>query len=525
MAGFGCPPRQFQTGYVLGQLAKAGVRIFTYLTGQEAQLGDATGKFMLAVGTFADEMEREKARQRTRDGLAKKARDGYVVGGRLFGYDNIRADGRTTRRINTDEAAVVQRIYTMVSEGTGLRAIAHALNADHVTAPRPSKSGPRGWSSGTIRAIVERTVYKGVVTWNKTAKQTPTGVKRSGLRKPSADWIVVPAPDLRIVSDEIWQAAADRLAATRSTYLRTIEAVECRDGKTRRGLLLGRPRFGNDAKYLLIGLAECAVCGGGLQVRGLFNGGTKVLYYECTTRRQRGLSVCSNRLQVRMDHADRAVLSLVETQVFGAGVVRRVMQHLAARLASTGTKATTERAGLEAAAKKLERQQQHLVTAIADGDSSRSVRAKLAEVEQQQTAVADRLRRLSALVSLQGRDLAQLEAAAWAAVTRDWAGLLARHPLQARTIVKKFVQGRFRFEPQGHAYKITATASTALIVGAVVPALLPPSRGHEPGRWWPQGDSNPCLSCVALSPTLAATYAWWAHAKSAESQTCCRLRP
>ena len=186
-----------------------------------------------------------------------------------------------------------------------------------------------------------------------------------------------------------------------------------------------------------------------------------------------------------MDAADRAVLSLVETQVFGAGVVRRVMQHLAARLASTGTKATTERAGLEAGAKKLERQQEHLVAAIADGDASRAVRAKLAEVEQQRTEVADRLRRLSALVNLQGRDLAQLEAAACAAVTRDWAGLLARHPLQARTIVKKFVQGRFRFEPKGQSYKITATASTALIVGAVVPALLPPSRGPEPGRWWP----------------------------------------
>jgi len=103
----------------------------------------------------------------------------------------------------------------------------------------------------------------------------------------------------------------------------------------------------------------------------------------------------------------------------------------------------------------------HLVAAITDGDTSQSVRAKLAEVEQQQTEVADRLRRLSSLVKLQGRDLAQLEAAAQAAVARDWAGLLARHPLQARAIVKKFVQGRFRFEPAGRFYSVTATASSA----------------------------------------------------------------
>jgi hypothetical protein len=148
-------------------------------------------------------------------------------------------------------------------------------------------------------------------------------------------------------------------------------------------------------------------------------------------------------------------LSLVEEQVFGAAVVRRVMQHLAARLASTGSTATTDRAGLEAAANKLERQQQHLVAAIADGDTSRSLRAKLAEVEQQQTAIADRLQRLSAFASLEGRDLAQLETAAWAVVMRDWKGLLVRPPLQARTIVKKFVQGRFRFEPQRQAHRIT----------------------------------------------------------------------
>ncbi len=42
-------------------------------------------------------------------------------------------------------------------------------------------------------------------------------------------------------------------------------------------------------------------------------------------------------------------------------------------------------------------------------------------------------------------------------------------------------------------------------VGAVVPALLPPSRGPEPGRWWPQRDSNPCLVAVAFSPKGSVT--------------------
>ena len=39
--------------------------------------------------TFADEMEREKPRARTRDAMTRKARAGYVTGGRKFGYVNV----------------------------------------------------------------------------------------------------------------------------------------------------------------------------------------------------------------------------------------------------------------------------------------------------------------------------------------------------------------------------------------------------------------------------------------------------
>jgi site-specific DNA recombinase len=166
---------QFQTGFVLGQLAKAEVRVFTYLTGHEASLTDATGKFMLAVGTFADEMEREKARQRTRDALVRKARQGFAVGGKIFGYDNVRHDRHSTRMINCDEAAVVERIFTMIAAGTGVRSVAHRLNADRVIAPRPSKSGPRGWCPSTIRAILGRSIYRGTIEWGRTSNRTPTG--------------------------------------------------------------------------------------------------------------------------------------------------------------------------------------------------------------------------------------------------------------------------------------------------------------------------------------------------------------
>ncbi len=41
---------------------------------------------MLSPTTFSDELEREKARQRTYDAMSRKARAGHVTGGRVFGY-------------------------------------------------------------------------------------------------------------------------------------------------------------------------------------------------------------------------------------------------------------------------------------------------------------------------------------------------------------------------------------------------------------------------------------------------------
>jgi DNA invertase Pin-like site-specific DNA recombinase len=52
---------------------------------------------MLSVGTFADEMEREKARQRTSDAMVKKARQGFVTGGKIYGYRSQTKFPRGTR--------------------------------------------------------------------------------------------------------------------------------------------------------------------------------------------------------------------------------------------------------------------------------------------------------------------------------------------------------------------------------------------------------------------------------------------
>ena len=96
-----------ETAYALKQLVQAGVRVFFYLEDRERTLDSPTDKIMLSLTAFADELEREKARQRTYDAMQRKANAGHVTGGRVFGYDNVdvlarreavaRRSGRSTR--------------------------------------------------------------------------------------------------------------------------------------------------------------------------------------------------------------------------------------------------------------------------------------------------------------------------------------------------------------------------------------------------------------------------------------------
>src|SRR6059036_117292 len=79
---------QIETAYALKQLVTAGVRVFFYLENRERTLDSPTEKVMFSLSSFADEMERERGRQRTTDAMVRIARAGHVTGGKVYGYDN-----------------------------------------------------------------------------------------------------------------------------------------------------------------------------------------------------------------------------------------------------------------------------------------------------------------------------------------------------------------------------------------------------------------------------------------------------
>ncbi len=182
-----------ETAYALKQLVTAGVRVFFYLEDRERTLDSPTDKIMLSLTAFADELEREKARQRTSDAMLRKARAGHVCGGACFGYRNVEItapgpDGRqhrqfVRREVEPDEAAVVRRIFELCAAGDGLKGITKMLNAEGAPAPRSQQGRPRAWAPSSVREVLYRESYRGVLVYNRTRKRNQWGQK--SLHRPA----------------------------------------------------------------------------------------------------------------------------------------------------------------------------------------------------------------------------------------------------------------------------------------------------------------------------------------------------
>jgi site-specific DNA recombinase len=275
-------------------------------------------------------------------------------------------------------------------------------------------------------------------------------------------------PELRIVSDDLWEAAQQRLRTSRHAYLRHT------DGK-----LWGRPANGVDSKYLLTGIGCCAVCGGALTVRHSKKRGD---VYSCLTYQQRGLAVCPNNTCVPRVAVDAAVLSTVETAVLRPDVIRAVVEAAVTELRATSdTPATRERVqhDLTAAGRELD----NLGAAIATTGALPSLVTRVQEREHQRERLQHELVALDQVAHVAQLDLARLEREV-RQVLDDWRGLLTKHVAQARQILRKLIDGRLRFRPEGRGFVFEGTGRLEPILsGTVLPKAVVAPTGFEPVLW------------------------------------------
>lgn len=165
------------------------------------------------------------------------------------------------------------------------REIAHELNNECILPPRG-----RLWNASTINGnmqrgtgIIQNELYAGRLVWNKVrmVKDPDTG-KRLSRPNPKNDWQTVDVSDLRIISQELFDAAQSRKQACGPT----------------------QPNQQRRPRHMLSGLLRCGACGAGMSTNGKDNSGR--IRISCSAATESGS--CQNAKTFYLKTVESAVL-------------------------------------------------------------------------------------------------------------------------------------------------------------------------------------------------------------------------
>jgi site-specific DNA recombinase len=452
-------------------LQDAGVTVYEYVARSPIKVDRAMDRTMLNMKAGFAAHEAEAASARTREQKHAKAARGAIADGRVLGYKNIGEAKNRQRVIEPDQAALVTRIFTMASEGKGLLRIANTLNREGIVNPTGQsrngepKEAAKYWAPSGLRAVLHRRLYLGEITYGQTRN-----IRRGGKRIKIAGTnpITVEKPELRIISDELWNAAHRVLAKRRATYERRTN-----------GRLLNKPESGGESRYLLGGFVQCGVCGGTMTlVKRTGKRGRPSFGYQCRIRRERGDAACAQRESVPVQDLHEAVTAGLET-ILTPERLDEVLQGLATEWASQTDARDVQRAGLQSDLTLVELELRNLTAALASGAAVASVLDGIKEREARRRDLKARLDALDSEDRAAGRTTSRAEhLAALRKVCKDWRSLLrsgnphARRVLRdlriERVIVRQDEQGRWSYQLVGDISKLAGLGEQFLAVSTFV---------------------------------------------------------
>ncbi len=201
-----------------------------------------------------------------KDITAKKGRVPNIV----FGYDKI-PDERYTLKVNEEEAKIVKEIFERYGyQGMGTTKIAGDLNERGIK----TKKTKSKWVQTSIVRMLKNPIYTGRVT-NKKSEVTDfiTGTRKD---LPEEEWIIVEKPEMRIISDELFNRVQEILLQRSNEF-----KVNNKREKT---------------TYVFSTLIYCKHCGYSFRriKRKYSEKGKEYLRWVCSGRNSMGVNHCPN---------------------------------------------------------------------------------------------------------------------------------------------------------------------------------------------------------------------------------------
>lgn len=231
-----------------------------FLTANQTVLGNS--EFVLTIfGALAQE-ESANTSKRIKFGKKINAEKGRVPNF-VYGYDKTIGD-YFNLTVNPDEAKIVKEIFTLyTTEDYGTTKIANILNERNIKTKRGNE-----WTQNSISRILANNIYTGKIINGKEEIQDFLTSKRR--KKDENEWFVTERPELRIISDELFDKAQKTLEKRKNAFTNNHER--------------------QSSKHLFSTLIKCKECGYSFR-RTCYKGSYR---WVCSVRNTRGADTCPN---------------------------------------------------------------------------------------------------------------------------------------------------------------------------------------------------------------------------------------
>ncbi len=320
---------------------------------------------LVGLRGLVGQLYREDNAHKVRRGLAGRVGQGLNAGGKAYGY--APAVGEKGKRIVVEaEAKIVQRIFEEYVAGRTPREIAYDLNNESISPPRG-----RSWNASTINGnmqrgtgIIQNELYAGRLVWNKVRmiKDPDTG-KRLSRPNVKNEWQATDVPDLRIISQELFDAAQSRKQARGNTH----------------------PNQQRRPRHMLSGVLRCGACGAGMSTNGRDK--SERIRIRCSAATESG--VCRDAKTFYLATVESAVLAGLEAEMRHPSVIAEYVRTYHDERKRLSARANAKRAHLELRLGELKREIDRLVDAIAKGHGDPAVlgpRSSVLDEERKQVA-------------------------------------------------------------------------------------------------------------------------------------------
>ncbi len=343
---------QEDTAAIFKRLVHADARIVTLSEGEINELHVGLKGTMNAL--FLKDLA-----AKVRRGQRGRAEARRAAGGLSYGYCVVReigSDGeieRGNREIDPDQAAVISRIFEEYVGGRSPRAIAADLNRDGIPSPRGGT-----WNASTINGnrrrmhgILQNPLYDGRMIYGRlTYRKNPETGARELCTVPPEKWVHVEMPEWRIVPSDLWEAA-QRMRSKHAAH---------------------GPHAARRPRHLLSGLVRCGVCGGAYTMRSSERLG-------CVAHREKG--TCENKRTITLVELERRVLGGLKERLLAPELFSEFAEEYRAELQRIQTSYSDRRTTVERQLLNISQRIDRIVNAIAEGTSSKALKAKLADLE------------------------------------------------------------------------------------------------------------------------------------------------